>query len=199
MKVLYVAPHPDDLEFFSGGIVADHVARGDEVVELIVSHGERKPAADTRKRRRRLEAAAAAELLGIRRILNLNLPAHDIPLGAEFRAATKKVVERLKPDSIYIPSFRHRLDFWVSDHHRIGAALLSLLKAMQFKDVRLHGSIKPTVLVDVTTYQSLIRRALRVHTSQQYLLRPYRVLREYFTRKWGRQLGTKYAEGFERV
>lgn len=197
MRVLFFAPHPDDMEFFSGGIVADHVRRGDEVFEVVVSHGERRPCPDSRFRRRRREALAAAELLGVHHVWLLNFPAHDIPFDQLFHSTVRAIVRRVRPAIAYIPSFRNRLDFWIRDHRQLGHVLLTLLRRLGLTEIRLHGSIRPQALIDVSRFVPLVQRALSVHRSQQYILKPWTWLRRFFLRRWGRKLGVRYAEGFE--
>lgn len=196
MRILFFAPHPDDLEFFAGGLVVDHIRRGDEVFEVVVSHGERRPVADSQKRRRRHEALVAAQLIGVQHVLFGNFPAHNVPFDQTFRATVRSILRRVRPDTVYIPSPRHRLDFWIRDHWRLGATLLPLLKGWGVTDIRLHGTIRPTVLVDVSRSVQLVQRALRVHRSQWYLLRFYSLLRRLFLWRWGRRLKVRYAEGF---
>lgn len=199
MRILFFAPHPDDLEFFAGGLIADHVRRGDEVFEMVVSHGERQLALDSRKRRRRWEALAAAQLIGVKHVLFGNFPAHDVPFDRAFRATVRAILKRVRPHAVYIPSPRYRLDFWIRDHGRLGATLLRQLRRAGVKDIRLHGTIRPAVLVDVSQFVSTVQRALRAHRSQWYLLRWYLLLRRFFVWLWGRRIGVSAAEGFSRA
>lgn len=184
------------MEFFAGGIVAAHVAAGDEVFEVVVSHGERRLTSDSRFHRRKREALAAAELLGVHHVWLCNFPAHHISFDRTFQATIRAIVRRTQPNAVYIPSPRNRLDFWIRDHWRLGQALLSLLKRWGVQNIRLHGTIRPTAFVDVTRFVDLTHRALRVHRSQWYLLRFYVLLRRLFLWRWGRRIGVKYAEGY---
>ena len=65
MKVLAVGPHPDDVEIGMGGTVLALRAAGHEVVVCDLTNGEPTPIGTPERRAR--EAAAAAQMLGVRR------------------------------------------------------------------------------------------------------------------------------------
>ena len=70
-RVLVVGPHPDDQEAGMGATIAKLVDQGHDVLLLDMTNGEPTPLGDPETRSR--EAAAAAEILGVKRRM-LELP-----------------------------------------------------------------------------------------------------------------------------
>ena len=67
MNILVVGPHPDDQELAMGGTICRLVADGHHVMLLDLTDGEPTPFGDPATRAR--EAAEAARILGVRRML----------------------------------------------------------------------------------------------------------------------------------
>jgi LmbE family N-acetylglucosaminyl deacetylase len=116
MKVLVIAPHPDDECLGCGGTAALHAARGDDVAAAFLTSGElglknlpRDQAWAVRER----EARAACAILGIGTVKFLRLP--DWSLGEDAAGAANKlraVFETERPGLIYLP---HPAE-WHPDH-----------------------------------------------------------------------------------
>jgi LmbE family N-acetylglucosaminyl deacetylase len=126
LRVLVVAPHPDDEVAGCGGTILLHRARGDAVVVVHVTDGRASRALglgpDEMARRRRAEAVRAAEILDVRAVW-LGLP--------EGAWSTDELAERLgallaelDPDVIYAPSC---VDFH-PEHRGVAAALARALR-----------------------------------------------------------------------
>jgi LmbE family N-acetylglucosaminyl deacetylase len=76
-RVLVLAPHPDDAEFFAGGTIARFAREGERVVLVIASDGRKgsfEHAAEALADVRRQEARAAAEVLGVEEVIFLGHP-----------------------------------------------------------------------------------------------------------------------------
>src|SRR3984957_15193988 len=71
-SVLAIGAHPDDIELGCGGTIARHVAAGDRVAMLVVTHGEVGPG---NVEQRVTEQERATEVLGV----NTLLWGRDIP------------------------------------------------------------------------------------------------------------------------
>jgi LmbE family N-acetylglucosaminyl deacetylase len=106
-RVLVVAPHPDDESIGCGGAICLHHDRGDRVVVVFLTSGERGlPETPPEQVRaiREVESEGAAEVLRVDRIEFLRLP--DSELSAHIGTAARslrRVLQAFKPDRIYLP------------------------------------------------------------------------------------------------
>lgn len=107
MKILVIAPHPDDESIGCGGTICLHKERGDRVFALFLTSGElglkQLPCEEARRIRER-EANSAAEILGIDSATFLRLP--DCHLGetiSEASWALRRVLRDEAPQRIYLP------------------------------------------------------------------------------------------------
>ena len=105
-RVLVVEAHPDDAEFAAGGTLARLADAGHEVTLLVVSDGYRgtlETGDDGRWRQREdVEVDAAAEVLGMHKVLRLHHPdgfVCDVPYSA-LREEIMRVVRRVRPHAL---------------------------------------------------------------------------------------------------
>lgn len=141
MKILCVFPHPDDETIFAGGIISRHVLKGDEVVWICASYGEKGGSSNQhsyklfyfmfsfvgkfpvmlllqkiavywlgifRKQNmelakiRKEEAKKVANILGVKRIIFLNIPDMCFNWNREMiKQKIKTHLEELQPDIVY--------------------------------------------------------------------------------------------------
>jgi bacillithiol biosynthesis deacetylase BshB1 len=102
MNILVVGPHPDDQELGMGGTIARFVEDGHAVTLLDMSNGEPTPFGTPE--RRADEAAAAASILGVDRVL-LGLPNRTIEPSIEARHLVAGVLREREIDWIFVPHF----------------------------------------------------------------------------------------------
>jgi len=105
MRVLVIAPHPDDETLGVGGTICRHVADGDDAHLIVMTETYPPVWQESEKVRRQAETRQAADVLGIESVtfagfptVKLNaVPAIDLAgyLIAQFR--------RLKPERVYAP------------------------------------------------------------------------------------------------
>jgi LmbE family N-acetylglucosaminyl deacetylase len=125
-RVLVIAPHMDDEVLGTGGAIARHVARGDEVKVCIVAHrvyGHEYDEEKNRFERECTEKARAA--LGYRETAFLGLP--DERLDAclqEILVPLEEQVRAFAPEVVYIP---HRGDL-NQDHRAVFHASVIALR-----------------------------------------------------------------------
>src|SRR5258708_25788014 len=107
MKVLVIAPHPDDEVIGCGGTIRLRVEQGDKVALVFLTSGElglkHLPAAEA-WRTREHEAKRAAKVLGAGNLHFLRQP--DWTLGDHMKSASNalnKVLSTDKPSVIYLP------------------------------------------------------------------------------------------------
>jgi LmbE family N-acetylglucosaminyl deacetylase len=173
--VLVVAPHPDDEAVGCVGSILKHVACGDRVSIVIATDGRQSrmlPDPTKMSEQRRMEAAAAARLLGDVRVEWLGLHEGDWELR-ELQSRLETLLDDIEPDVIYAPS---RVDFH-PEHHRVAHALACaldshLLVRPRALDVRIYGVQVPltpalaNLVVDVSDVAEHCHAVLRSYTSQ---------------------------------
>ena len=116
MKVLVIAPHPDDEVLGCGGTIVKHASGGDKVYLCIVTKAYPPDWAEDEIRGRRKEVLKVNEILGIKKTYFLDLPTvklDTIP-QKELNEAIAQLVNEVQPEVIYIP---HKGD--VNKDHRI--------------------------------------------------------------------------------
>ncbi len=172
MKVLVIAPHPDDECLGCGGTICRHADRGDRVEAAFLTSGElglkQLPREEAWKIREG-EARRAAKILGISALHFLRCS--DWLLGDEIERAALALVPLLqewKPDLIYLP---HPLE-WHPDHKAslpVVRAALSRCRnpAPELRTYEVWTPLSEYCHVeDVTGVMSRKLKALRAHPSQ---------------------------------
>ena len=212
VDVVAIGPHPDDIELFCGGTVA-RLARSYRVVVLDLTRGER--ASNGSVAERALEAAAAAEVLGVLGREQLGLPDGGLD-GRDARQveALVRALRRLKPKIVLAPHevARH------PDHAEAGRLVaraaflagvggyLSEVPRHRVREVVYYlerVEVEPSFAVDISEFMDVKQRAVNCHASQLRGVVPTMVgsaasgeaLRARDAR-WGAQLGVAAAEAF---
>jgi bacillithiol biosynthesis deacetylase BshB1 len=176
--LLAFGPHPDDVELFCGGTVADAAARGHRVAVVDLTEGE--AASRGTPEIRRLEAASAAALLGVAHRENLQLP--DAGLRVDDAEALQRLVaciRRLRPALVLAP--------WRTDRHPDHTATSALVtqalflaalvrwmpelggpphtvREVMYYPMRVMTDVQ--VLVDISHVRQTKRAAIAAHASQ---------------------------------
>lgn len=121
-NVLIIAPHPDDEVLGCGGIIKKFTNQDISVNVLVITRGKKEIYSDERIDNVRNEARNAHKLLGVESTIFLNFPAPDLDTIsiAELSGAISDEIQKLKPDTIFIP---HRGDIH-HDHKAVFTASL---------------------------------------------------------------------------
>lgn len=215
--VLFLSPHPDDVELFCGGTVA-HLTRGGRAVVIAdLTRGER--ASNGTPEGRRAASLRAAEILGVHERPVLGLPDG----GLDARDTTQVdalvgLIRRFRPRWTIAPWPHDRHP----DHEAAGemarrAHFLAGLAAHEpergaaFRSERLifhpcHYEVEVSVLVDVSDHMQAWRAAVEVYDDQ---FRgggdrvPTPINRPGFLdgavgrrARWGERIGVAHAEGY---
>lgn len=125
MVVLVIAPHPDDEVLGVGGTIAKRTAQGHEVYVCIVTKGCKPLFSPESVEQVRNEAKVADRYLGVNETIMLDFPAamlEEVP-RYQLNDALVKVMERIKPDEVYIP---HRGDMQIDHQMVVDAAMVAL-------------------------------------------------------------------------
>ena len=111
MKVLVIAPHPDDETLCCAGTIMNFIEKGDKVKVVIVTDGrygapsEELRGTETLVKIRREEAMKALKLLGVEDCEFLNF--EDSKVSQKSKEVEEKLAEILKsynPDVVFAPS-----------------------------------------------------------------------------------------------
>jgi LmbE family N-acetylglucosaminyl deacetylase len=172
MRVLVLAPHPDDEVLGCGGTLCQHTAAGDRVVAVFLTSGELGLKHLPREKAwtiREGEARSAAKILGLAGVEFLRGP--DWGVGeakAQLAPPLRAMLQREKPNLIYVP---HPGD-WHPDHQASLPLLQLTLARTRVADSELRAyevwSPLPAFdhVVDITPVMPRKLRALRAYRSQ---------------------------------
>lgn len=135
-KVLFIGPHPDDIEIGAGGLVSKLIRSGKEVYFLICLDGacgtndinvKYEDLAKTRKE----EARNSAKFFGAKDIIFLDYPDGGKYEVSDLRVDIAKVLIDLKPDLVVSPSPLLQTETHM-DHLRVGEAVRESLIISEF-------------------------------------------------------------------
>lgn len=220
LDILALASHPDDTELCIGGILAKHAAMGQNVGVVDFTRGEMgtRGTAETRD----LEAAEAAEILGLKIRENLGFKDALFKNDDEHRMEVIKVLRKYRPDILLINAFHDRHP----DHGR--AFQLSsdacFMAGLNKLETTLNGKlqeawrpkvvysyiqsrfIEPDIIVDVTEFWETKMKAVRAFKTQfhdpeskdpeTFLSSPgFMKLIEGRAAEFGQAIGVEYGEG----
>lgn len=125
MRVLVIAPHPDDEIIGVGGTIAKRVKNGDEVSVCIVTKGKEPLFREDFIEQGRRECRKADSMLGVKETIFLDFPAvmlETVPRHILNNAISEKI-QKIKPDEVYIP---HRGDMQLDHQIVVDAAMVAV-------------------------------------------------------------------------
>jgi len=105
LKVLAIAPHPDDEVFGCGGTLAKHARAGDEVHLCIVTRTYPPEWPEKEIEERRREVHRSADILGIKQVHFLDLPTvklDTIP-RKDLVGRFTQLLDAVEPEVVFIP------------------------------------------------------------------------------------------------
>ena len=210
MKILIIAPHPDDEVLGCGGTIAKHTKEGDEVYLCIVTKGYTPDWSEEFIKNRPKEIEKANKILGIKKTYFLDYPTvklDTIP-QKELNEAISKVVNEVKPDILYIPhkgdlNKDHRLVFESSlvatrpANHKVKKILSyeTLSESEWGQPIEVFIS---NVYVDISETFGKKIEAMKAYGSElkQYPHPRSLGIIEALAKKRGSEVGVKFAEAF---
>lgn len=181
MKVLIIAPHPDDEVLGVGGSIAKYVENGDEVTACIVTKGCQPLFSEEFVEKSREECKAADQFLGIKETIFLDFPAVMLEKVSRYELNDRlgKVIQELCPDTVYIP---HRGDMQLDHKLVVDAAMVALRPKYKHKVKRIlsyetmsetgwdvpncMNEFIPAVYNDISVFLERKLEALRFFTTQ---------------------------------
>lgn len=138
MKVLVIAPHPDDEILGVGGTIKKRSKIGDEVYVCIVTKGYKPLFDEELIQMGREEAKIADKMLGVKETFFLDFPAvmlETVP-RYEFNEKISEIVQKIQPDEIYIP---HRGDMQIDHQMVVDAAMVAVRPKHKHKIKRVYA------------------------------------------------------------
>lgn len=198
-KVLAVAAHPDDLEYWPGGTLGKLAASGSEVHIVISMKNQR--IGDLRKEEQR----KAGRILGYKDITFLDYPDGS---GKIYENRIKQdlgtLFQEKSPDIVFtFDTGKEGLFYHHKDHEAVGRATLAVAKKYQPKHIYFFHTKAPNMTVDITDIIDKKIEAFDAHKSQKkHFIIPYEAFGDTqlkrFLRAYGKMMGVKYAEPFRK-
>jgi bacillithiol biosynthesis deacetylase BshB1 len=215
IDLLVFGPHADDIELGLGGTIARHTAEGHSVGLCDLTAAELS--SNGTPEQRRIEADAAARVLGALWRENLGWPDGDITAAPERIRAAVDIIRRHRPRTLAIP-------YW-DDRHPDHVAASSVLRIAAFKSglrkyatdteawrpdwichYFINDSTTPSFVVDVSAHYERKRQALDCYRSQfapggndavetRLTAASFRQLIESRDAQFGALAGVPFAEG----
>jgi LmbE family N-acetylglucosaminyl deacetylase len=138
MRVLVIAPHPDDEILGVGGTIAKRVMEGHTVYVCVVTKGCEPLFANKLVEQTRDECRKADALLGVKETFFLDFPAamlEDVP-RYKLNDGILGIVKKVKPDEVYLP---HRGDMQIDHKMVVDAAMVALRPKYEHKVKRIYA------------------------------------------------------------
>ena len=189
-RVLVVAPHPDDAEFWCGGTVAKWTGDGALVRYVVCTDGGNGAAAPGVSSQelaavRQVEQAEAAKILGVQELVSLEHLDGGLEDTSEFRKELVRQVRQLRPDVVLCPEPYRKNLAWHRDHRIAGQVTLDAvfpyardhlhfeelwrdegLEPHKTGNVLFWGAEAADTVIDIAGTIDTKMRAVRVHRSQ---------------------------------
>ena len=215
MRVVVIAPHPDDETLGCGGALLKHKQAGDQIHWVIVTKGYEPAWSKETLDRKENEILRVADAYGFQQVMRLDLPTiklDTLPLG-DIMDSLKTALNEIRPGCVYL---NHSGDIH-SDHRVIFDVTLSVLKpfnstkqgvkrilsyeTLSSTDAMPPGvarSFVPNVFIDISEF---IEKKLEIMSLYESELQPYPLPRSIETlralgRVRGATIGVEYAESF---
>ncbi len=192
-RAMVIMAHPDDPEFFCGGTVALWCAAGTEITYLILTNGNKgsdDPEMTPEKLAaiRRGEQQAAADVLGVNKIVFYDEPDGELQSTLELRKRVVAEIRRYKPKAIIAPDpmryfftdrYINHADHRVAGEVAIDAVFPAARNRMYHpelldeglephtvKEVHLTNPEQPNLWIDISEAFDTKIKAILCHSSQ---------------------------------
>ena len=211
MKILVIAPHPDDEVLGCGGTIVKYAKQGHEVYLCIVTEAYLPDWSEEFIKQRPKEINQAAKLLGIKKTYLLGFPTVklDVIPQKELNQAILAVIREVKPRIVYLPhggdiNKDHRLVFeagLVALRPSNKTAVKKILCYETLSETAEGRSLKeflPGIYEDINSEFKKKIEAMKVYKSEIKKFPHARSLAmlEILAKNRGSEAGLKYAEAF---
>lgn len=167
VSIMAIAAHPDDIESWCGGTLAQSIDNGCSVRLLLVTSGDKgsnERGADPRAvaMRRETEASEAASRMGISQVTFLRYPDGDVEETRRLRGELVAWIRRWTPDVLFTHDPEHPFPPYLShrDHRVVGRVALDAVyplarDALVFPEHAVDG-LRPHAVREVWLFSSAI-------------------------------------------
>jgi LmbE family N-acetylglucosaminyl deacetylase len=165
-SILAIAAHPDDIESWCAGTLAQAGDAGSTVRLLLVTAGEQGSADPFATRatvavRREAEALAAAAILGIVDVVCLHYPDGEVENSRTLRGDLVRWIRTMQPDVVFTHDPEHPLPAYLChpDHRVVGRATLDAIyplarDRLAFADVPEIATLAPHAVKQIWLFAS---------------------------------------------
>ena len=165
MRVVVIAPHPDDEVLGCGGTIAKHASKKDEVHLCIVTKAYTSEWPEEETEERKNEVYRANQILGIRKTyyLDFSTVKLDTIPQKDLNDSLTRVINEIQPEIVYIPhrgdiNRDHRLVFdaaIVATRPKPGAAIKKILSyevlsETEWAEPSINNAFIPNVYIDIS-------------------------------------------------
>lgn len=215
MKVLAIAPHPDDETLGCGATLLKHKSAGDSLYWLIVTRGHEPQWSAELLAQKQEEIKKVGSAYGFEKTFALGFPTvrlDTVPLE-EIISAIRIAVDEARPDFVYLNHFGdihsdHRVVFeavmsvlkpFYSGRHGVRRVLsYEILSSTDAAPPNSSRSFIPNVFVDVTDY---LEPKLKIMSLYETEVQPFPLPRanesiKALARYRGSTIGAEFAEAF---
>jgi len=177
LDIIAFGAHPDDVELFAGGTMAKMAAFGHSTGIVDMSRGELGTRGSPSLRK--LEAAKAAKILGLKMRTNLGLSDGNVPVTSEARLKVIRVLRQHCPKIVLTHHWDDRHPDHVNTSRLVAEAVhhsgLAKIKTGQERYrpptllfFKLPATLPPSFIVDVSDYAEQRDAAIRAYQSQLF-------------------------------
>ena len=210
MKILILAPHPDDEVLGCGGTIAKNVGLGHEIYVVIITKAYTPNWSEQFLINRQQEIKAVKTILGIKEYIFLDYPTVKVDTFPQKDLCDKltDIVNTIKPEILYIPhkgdlNKDHRLTFEAAlvAARPINHKIRRILSYEVLSETEWGNHIEPffpTVYVDISDTIELKIKAILAYKSELKEAPHPRsiVIIRSLAQKRGSEVGVNYAEAF---
>ncbi len=212
-RILVFSPHPDDVELFLGGTLLRHVSEGAVVKVVMMTLGEKGSVLSILSSKREASVKQTrAEELRFRfqlapsvEVALMGITDREIFETEEMIVRVLQEVERFEPTCVYLPESSKANSLYFHPDHIITGKIVESAVARQPRTIarRYFHSSAPTTFIDISDFHLANLTAMRCYKSQYswtasppFLLHLLEADRYVRTRRYGKRIGSKFAEAF---
>lgn len=212
MRILVIAPHPDDETIGAGGTIARSIAEGDEVFLCIVTLANLPPWSENIAAIQKKQVEQVQKIYGIKQVFFLDFPTvrlNTVP-NMELTSALQRVVDEVKPEIVYTSS----ACAINQDHRLVFDATLVATRPLPASPVRRllcyeigptlrfgNSAFVPNVYVDISDFLDKKLAAMACYKTELREMPHPRSLEgiKLIARERGLSVGLKMAECFQLI
>jgi N-acetylglucosamine malate deacetylase 1 len=217
MKILIFSPHPDDETLGCGGTLLKHLSDGDEIFWCLMTYGNAKMGHDEKHYSKWDNILDRVNKeYKVKQFINLRYPsgALDTIGYMELISKTKRVIDTVRPDIIYVNHFsdihtdhRYTYDIVMSSSKNFNCPFIKkiityeTISETDFSPVSDNRAFTPNIFVDISDYMTHKLKIMKLYESEimkepmPRSLRSIKALASYR----GSRIGAKYGEAFQLV